>query len=295
MERQAILKPLHVAVIVKPTANWNARDGRNMGWWSYPTEHFTWEFIPLGKGKCIDTREYKTHGFDLIWHEDGGSWADYVGGAIPTAYYAIDSTLSYESHYLARKEQAAKADIVFVDHDDLDRFRNGNQRVLRASYCVNEKLFHPDAKTIDVSFNCGGSPERGRMRTLLHDMTRMHGLSYVSGAIGLDAYAHNLNRAKVVVNVPRNPSNRPHRVFDALASGAALITTPLPDVSGECRKPGLHYLEADANAIPELARILVENMTWQLPATMGYEWVQQHTWRARARELRQLLSQELGI
>lgn len=289
------VRSLRVAVIVKDTPNAYARDCRNMGLFSYAVDEFSWDFHPIGKGKTLSTRQYKAHGYDLLLIEDGGSYPDIRGSDIPVVFYAIDSTLSETNHFQPRLEQAKKADLVLIDHDRLERFAACGKPVRRLSYCVNDKLFHPDAKTIDVSFNCGGSPERGRMRTLLHDMTRAHGLSYVSGAIGLEHYAHNLNRAKVVVNVPRNPSNRPHRVFDALASGAALITTPLPDVSGECRKPGLHYLEADADTIPELARILVENMTWQLPATMGYEWVQQHTWRARARELRRMLNEELGI
>lgn len=291
------MKALHIAVIVKPTAHYDAREDRNMGWWSYPIEQFTWEFVPLGKGKAVDTREYKARGFDAIWHEDGGSWCSYEGNAISTIYYCIDSTLSDPFHYLPRKEQAERADMVLVDHDDLARFKNGSQPVFRASHCVNDRLFAPASnKDIDLCFHCGGSAERGMMRALLHDFSKERGYRYVSGAVSLSDYAEHMSRAKVVVNLPRTPANRPHRTFDAMASGAALVTTALPDVSGEVRRAGQHYLETTLECIAEKAAVLIDNQTWQLLGMGGQELVQQrHTWAVRARELRQLIHTELGL
>lgn len=286
---------LHVALIVKNAPASFARADRNMGMFSYAVREFTWKHISPGKGVSLHTRPLREQGFDLVFHEDGGAWCEYKGGALPTVYYAIDSTLSDDNHFQPRFEQARKADLVLVDHDELERFEPCGKPVRRLSYCVNDKVFHPEPKTLDVCFHCGGSETRGYMRRELSEMCQARGLSYRSGAVSLQEYAADMNRAKVVVNIPRNPRNRPHRIFDAMASRAAVVTAPIPPVSGEARKAGRQYIEADCADIPDLARILVENNTWSIPATMGYEWVQAHTWAARARELRQLLSVELGI
>lgn len=290
------MRALHVALIVKNTPASFARDDRNMGMFSYAVPEFTWEHFSPGKGNGVNTRELKRRGFDLVFHEDGGSWGDYRDNSLPCIYYAIDSTLSDENHFTPRFKQAQSADLVLVDHDRLERFQPCGKPVRRLSYCVNDKLFHPADKTLDVDFQCSGAPERRMYRTLLSEFCKARGLSYQSGAVPLGDYARNMNRAKVVVNIPRTPNNRPHRVFDAMASGAALVTLKLPDVSGECRKTGQHYLEVAPEDIAEKAAILVENGTWQLLALEGRKLVEQrHTWAARARELREMIKSELSV
>lgn len=290
------MKPLHVALIVKNTPAALARDDRNMGLFSYEVPEFTWQHHVLGKGKAIDTRDFKRGGYDLIFVEDGGSYPDFVGHALPNIFYSIDSTLSFENHFAPRFEQARKADLVLVDHDELSHFEACGKPVRRLSYCANDRLFHPAEKTLDVAFHCGGSIERGDMRAYLHGFCLARGLSYASGAVPLDLYAANLNRAKVVVNMPRTPANRPHRVFDSLSSGAALVTLPLPAVSGEIRRANQHYLECPSEELAEKAAMLVENGTWQILALEGRKLIEQrHSWAVRARELRQMLSQELGL
>lgn len=289
------MKPLHVALIVKNTPAAFERDCRNMGIFSYATPEFTWEHLAPGKGATLNTRDLKADGFDLAFIEDGGSYPDFRGDALPTVFYSIDSTLSDDLHFAPRIEQARKADLVLVDHDRLERFAPCGRPVRRLSYAVNDRLFHPEAKTLDVCFHCSGSLERRPVRIALHEMTQARGLSYRSGAVSLSEYAANLNRAKVVVNVPRTAINRPHRVFDALAAGAALVTTPLPEVSEEDRKPGRHYLEAAFEQLVEKAVVLVENGTWELLAIGGHEWAQAHTWAVRSRELRAMLAKELGL
>lgn len=289
--------PLHVALIVKNTPASFERDARNMGIFSYAIPEFTWQHLAPGKGATLDTRVLKAQGFDLVFHEDGGAWCDYVGGAIPVVYYSIDSTLSEEFHFKPRLEQAKKADLVLIDHDRLERFEPCGKPVRRLSYAVNDLLFRPaERKDIDLCFHCGGSAERGMMRALLHEFCKARGYRYVSGAVGLSEYADHMSRAKVVVNLPRNPTNRPHRVFDALSSGAALVTTPIPEVSGEVRRAGQHYLETTLECIAEKVAVLIDNQTWQLLGIGGQELVsQRHTWAVRARELREMLKLELSV
>ena len=289
------MRSLKVAVIVKNTPASFRREDRNMGMWSYSVDPFEWKFIAPGKGAAVDTRALKDQGFDLVFHEDGGAWCDYTDKAIPTVYYAIDSTLSDEFHYRPRLEQARKADLVLVDHDLIERFNACECPVRRLSYCVNDWLFHPEAKTLDIDFHCGGSPERAGIRIELDAVCRERGLSYRSGAVSLEEYAADMNRAKVVVNVPRKPMNRPHRVFDALASYAALVTSPLPDVSGEKRIAGRYYIEAELDHLADLAAQLVMNGTWELLAVGGSGWASEQTWKVRAQEMRQMFFEEFGL
>lgn len=291
------LNPLRVAVIVKNTPASFERDRRNMGMWSYPVDEFTWDFFALGKAFRLDTAHLKALGYDLVFHEDGGSWGDYAGAALPVIYYSIDSTLSLEHHFIPRKQQAERADLVLVDHDRLERFQAGTRApVRRLSFCVNDRLFYERSKTIDVAFHCGGG-DMGRtlMRSQLEAVCTRARLRYVSGAVDLATYAQHMGEARVVVNIPRNPSNRPHRVFDAQASFAALVTTPLPDVSDERRRP-FDVLTCEFLDVAERARILVENGTWELLAIAGRETVMQyHTWQVRARELRALVAEQFAI
>lgn len=288
---------LHIALVVKNTPASFERDNRNMGLFSYEIPEFTWQHIAPGKGTTLDTQELKAQGFDLIFHEDGGAWCDYIGDAIPIAYYAIDSTLSNEFHFKPRFEQARKADLVFVDHDRLERFEPCGKPVKRFSYCVNDRLFKPaEYKTLDVCFHCGGSAERGTMRVRLSELCKTHGMSYVSGAVSLQDYARDMNRAKVVVNIPRTPTNRPHRLFDGMASGVAVVTLPVPDVSDEPRRAGLHYMEVTDNLLEERVVTLVKNGTWELLGIAGQELVQEkHSWAVRAKQLRELIQCELSV
>lgn len=292
------MRRLHVAVIVKSTANYDARECRNMGHWSYAVDEFSWDFIPLGKGKVIDTVDYKARGYDLIFVEDGGSYPDFRGDAIPNVFYSIDSTLSDKHHYLPRLEQARKADLVLVDHDQLERFEPCGKPVRRFLYAVNDHLFYPREKSIDVNFQCGGgSPERAAMRVKLNAICKAHGWSYRSGTAPLAEYAENMGRSKVVVVIPRTPTNRPHRLRDAQSCGASILSASLPDVSGEVLREGIDYypLESHRSIEEWLTELVGFDGCWETQAAHNQQVSQAHTWTARSRELRLLLSQELGI
>lgn len=289
------VKPLHIALIVKNTPAAFEREQRNMGIFSYAVPEFTWEHFAPGKGATLDLADFQAQGFDLVWLEDGGVWCDFTRRVLPVCYYAIDSTLSDEHHYQPRLEQARKADLVLVDHDDLRRFAGGAP-VHRLSHCVNDRLFQPVPKSIEVCFHCGSSPERHEWRVRLSKLCASKGWRYVSGAVSLSDYARDMGQAKVVVNVPRTPTNRPHRVFDAMSSGAALVTLPLPAVSGELRRSGVQYLECGAAELEDRIESLLEHGTWELLAMAGREFVlAKHTWAVRAKELRELIQCALSV
>lgn len=291
------MRPLRAALIVKNTPASFEHGNKNVGYFSYDVPEFKWDYFAPGKGATLDTNEFKQQGYDFILHLDGGSWCSYKGAALPIVFYAIDSTLSEDNHFLPRFEQAKKADLVLIDHDRLERFEPCGKPVRRLSYCANDRLFQPaEIKTLDVCFHCGGAPVRAPIRTRLSELCKARGMSYVSGTVSLEEYARDMNRAKVVVNVPRTPTNRPHRVFDGMSSGAALVTLPIPDVSGEVRRAGQHYLETTDECLEQKVATLVENWTWQLLGISGRELVEKrHTWAVRAKELREIIRCELGV
>jgi spore maturation protein CgeB len=141
-----------------------------------------------------------------------------------------------------------------------------------------------------------GATERTQMRAVIGEYACRSGYSYKSGAVGLEEYALNMGSARVVINWPRTPINRPHRVLDALACKAALVTGTIPWVDGDMLEPGVHYLSAENwMDFPALIDRLLAG-EWEDIACMGYDLVsRQHTWAVRARELREILARELGL
>jgi hypothetical protein len=302
------MRPLKVAVIVKNKPAALERENKAMGIFSYPVNHlFTWDYVPLSKHFRLDTREYANKGYDLIFHIDGPLLGEYIGREIPTVFYAIDSTLSHENHYLPRLDMARKSRMVLVDHDALERFASaGRGKIFRFSHCVNDKVFRDYGldKDCEVAFHCNSghaapSQERSDLRRQLHDICAANNWRYRSGMLPLVEYAQSMNAAKVTVNWPRNPANRPHRVLDAMACRTCLLTGPLPDVSDEFRCAGEHYLEFWNNIAlaVRLDRLLMyTDEAWREIADAGYEMVMKHhTWAVRARQLRELLHVELGL
>jgi len=293
------VKPLKIAVLVKNSDAAFKREGRSMGMFSYDVPEFTWEFMHPGKHFTLDTITLKRRGFDLIFHEDGGAWGRYAGRAIPTIYYSIDSTLSEENHYQPRLKQARQADLVLVDHDKLERFTVPNRTTARLSYCVNDHVFKPspDAREIDVSFHCGGDVYRAHYRNALNTFAKQHGWAYGSGTLPLEQYARQMAASKIVVNVPRNLTNRPHRFLDAMACKACVLTqpfTPMADDSFDFND--CYELFTDAESLETQLIALLDGDGWKCAAEKGYETVMRcHTWAARARELRAIIHKEFLI
>lgn len=288
------MKSLHVALIVKNTPTAFERQKRNMGLWSYETPEFTWQHFSPGKDFKLNTHDLKRQGFDFVFQEDGGNWGVYIGNAIPVIYYSIDSTLSIDRHYIPRLRQARQADLILVDHDRLDHFAVKGISTRRLLYCVNDYLFKPGAKTIDVNFHCGGSDHRLLIRRQLDAICKAQQWSYVSGVVDLYRYAADLSISKIVVNIPRNEANRPHRVYDAMACKTCLLSRPFPIAPEEGFIDEQHYLSFDTDIEYKLSYLM--EGAWESIAAKGHEWVtQNHTWTVRSRQLRQIVFEELGL
>ena len=296
------MKSLKVALVYKSRSGIIERDRRAMGWWSYPVPEFEWEFFPA-RG-LVETREYRA--YDLIFHEDTASAGGYMrskAGDPPIVYLDIYSTLS-EKHYQDRMKFARQADLVLIDHDRLERFRACGKPVRRLNYCVNDHIFKPQEKTLDVVYHCSAGESRGlpgghkrnELRAFLGEYAKSAGISLRTGAVGLEEYAANMGFAKVVVNWPRTALNRPHRIFDAMACRAAMLTGTIPTVDGDDLVFGKHYLDFDSTEELVIGLKTLLDGVWESCADAGYELVmKRHTWSARAQELRLILREELGL
>lgn len=294
------MKPLKIALIVKGTPATLERLNRNVGYWSYPVPEFTWAHFCIGDN-VVPRNKFSN--FDLIFMEDVGAKGRLEGEGPPVVFLSIDGTLSPE-HQKARQHQAQHADLVLVDHERLENYYPYNNKVRRLVYCVNDGVFGPLEKSLDVCFHCSagerkgmpGGKERNEIRRMLGDHCRAKGYSYVSGGVGLVEYASHMGRARVVINWPRTPANRPHRVFDAMACASAVLTGPLPSVDGDYRQSGVHYWEFNDHGgmLTMLDELLVGD--WVQVSSLGYSLVESHhTWAIRAKELRRILEKELSL
>lgn len=287
------MKPLNVALVVKHSStSVLERDCRNMGYWSYPVPEFEWTHFDGFDASILNE-------FDVVIQEDAGP-KRYSGLRKPLVYVAIDSTLSPD-HLNARLPRAGNANLILVDHGPLDDFYQLNIPTLRWNYCVNDHLMkeYGEDRDIDVSFLCGGrnSPERKRLREILSKYCEERDLTFASGVLHPTDYARAMARSKIVVNWPRSPRNRPHRVFDALACGACLVTGPLPDVPGDNLLSGRDYFEVgEIEEVTGAIDNLFELNDWIAMGQRGKKTVMRyHTWAIRARQLRDILESELGL
>ncbi len=293
------MNPLKVALFVKPGAvSAMEREERNMGWWSYDVPEFTWQHV--NGGGTYYTRDYKD--YDLLFWEDGGTYGFIHDGGPPVVYLSIDDTLG-DPHYFTRLHRAQHANLILVDHGPLSRFASLDKPVRRLCYCVNDHVYRLAAKNHDISYHCAsrhdtpGGIERMELRRYLDTYAKSRDYTYQSGVRGLHDYAIGMATAKVVVNLPRSVRNRPHRVFDAMACGAALVTGPLPVVDGDGLEVGKHYLDfPDKQSIDAVLDRMIGGGEWTKYAAAGYALVKErHTWSVRAAELRQILSEEFGL
>jgi len=293
------MKTLLVLLVVKASQSTRERSLRNMGWWSYKVEEFVWDHTDI-----YTAAGRRWSAYDLVFIEDVSKGVDLRKLGMPVVYHSIDDTLS-EGHLNQRVKQAGMADLTLVDHGQLNRFKSACGKARRFNYCVNDQICKPLEKEIDVAYHCGsgesrnypGGKERNELRRTLDCICKHNDWSYRSGVMGFPEYTKSMGRARVVVNWPRTVINRPHRVMDAMACGAALLTGPIPMVEGDGFVEGVHY-ESFRTEL-ELETKLDELLRWQNwegTAQAGHELVmERHTWQVRARELRQMLNEELGL
>jgi len=285
------MKPLKVALVHRSGAS---TEERTIGYWSYPVPEFTWTHIPVEKGFKLD-KKVLSKDYDLIYYEDGKLFGNFYGtGVIPICYSVIDSILS-EEHYQLRREQARQTNLILVDQDRLERFTDLGVPVKRFGYCVNDHLFkdYGQPRSVDVGCYMNFDADRRILHEWLQGFCSSKGYSYeASSKLRGGDYARAFNRTKVVVTQNRNPCTRSHRTFDVMASRTCLLTSPLPEISGESRVMGIHY--RDFHSSSDLGKILDTLLlgSWEDYATSGYELVRVHyTWAIRAKELRQILSE----
>jgi spore maturation protein CgeB len=283
---------MKIALVVKCSAGTMERETRNMGYWSYAVPEFEWQHFQFGGKKAYAT---KMSGFDLIFQEDAGP-RYFKNARLPIVYLDIDSTLS-AGHLQARLERAVQADLILVDQDNPEKFTHLGVPVRRLNYCVNDRLMkdYGQERTLDVSFYCGGNEERGQIRQMMREYCPRHKISFETGTLHPIEYARAMARSKIVLNWPRVPANRPHRVFDAMACGACLVTGPLPIVPGDERVEGRDYIQVEAmEDLPATIKQLLDSGEWQGIAAKGKKLVAKyHTWSIRARQLKQILDEEL--
>lgn len=291
------MKPLRVALIHRDSPR--SMDSRMVGIWSYPVPEFEWDHFPQQKGFQLDRTLFEGE-YDLIFYEDGKLHGSFYGSdSVPIVYYVVDSTLS-EEHYELRKQQGAQTDLILVDHDKLKRFK-GRVPVRRLSHCVNARWFRDYGlqPSIDVSYHCrtSGSKERAQLGRWLEGFCAEHELEYESGTRLDEEYARAFNRSKITVNLIRTPINRPHRMFDALACHTCILTSVLPEVDPVELVSGVHYASyIDRETLGKAILGLLAAGTWERFAEAGYQHVMtHHTWEVRARELRLILREELGL
>lgn len=281
------MKPLRVKLVHRESDNYR----RLTGWWSYPVPEFTWEAVRVlpafGKLRVGDC--------DLVVMDDW-IFGTVDHGRIPMAYVTVDSARS--DTQLARNiGQALQADLVLVDSDRLDKFIVTGKPVRRFAYAVNEKLFTPRVKEYDVAFLCWPTPERRQVETQLSAICRRNGWTYLTGTWSNPLqYAEQVGRAKVVVHAAHVKEARSWRVFDVMACEGALLTNPIPLVSGDGIIPGVHYWEYDEHHGLEHQLTNLLQGAWEGVARAGHEHVlQHHTWATRATQLRQMVAEVLGL
>jgi hypothetical protein len=293
------VRPLRALLVVKDKPRNLAREGRNIGFWSYAVPEFEWGYLTPGKGFRLDKRRFRDR--DLIVSEDG-VWGIFENSGPPVVGIFWDSTWT-GAHYRLRRDQARQCDLAFVGHDVLARFRDRNGRkARRLLYCVNDRIFKDWGleKDTDVCYHCNTkqSEKRAALKRFLPRWCAGRGYSYRGGAVrNLAEYAKAFNRAKVSVNLPRVPANRPHRVVDAMACRSAMVTGCVPRVSGCLLEAGTHYMQFDDD--DEMTAIIDELLAagaWREMADKAHALVtERYTWACRARELRETLSEELGL
>ena len=273
---------------------------RAVGFWAYDVPEF--EVTHFGVGRVGATRrsKYKDMGFDLIFREDHKCYGKLKRDAlIPTIYYIVDSPAS-KSHYKKRLQVAPQHDLLLIEQDKLSRFRHLNIPMRRLGYCVNDQFFRDYEldKDVDICFHARPIDQRRiHMHHWLAGFCSRHGYKYMGGKRGRLDYPHSFNRSKVSVNTIHNPACRNHRVFDVMASRSCLVTDILPMVSGEKRESGEHYIEFGSwEQLADVLTTLMSNGKWQEIADRSYELVRKyHTWKIRAKELRQIIFEEFKI
>ena len=243
------MKPLRVALVHRGQAY---RYTRVDGQFAYEVPEFIWEHVEVHKSvQNLDINKWQGK-YDLVWLDPGKySFLNILAPRaakhkVKAIYWSLYPTLT-QGHL--KKEQARakyNANLVLLDHDNEKRWGGLGIPVRRLAYSVNERYYYDREleRAIDVNFACYPeySYERPALDAWLRDYCGRRGWSYASGChYDGEDYAVLMARSKVVVHILRTPQIRPPRMFDTAACGTAMLSNPMPVVSGEHFDPGTMY------------------------------------------------------
>lgn len=276
---------MNVAVVCR--AKSFAETRRKQGWWSYPVPDLEWTCYPVQDGERLTRADFERQGHDLVVWEDW-CWPIWEGrSGIPIYAVVVDSNTSSRRRKLYL-ERAKAADVLLIDQDRLDVFGKLGKPVFRWQYAVNEQVFAPSQKQIDVAYHVARTDERAALAEPLAAFCREREYSLtMGGGMTIDQYAARLAAARICVHKATWPQCRSHRFFDALAAGCCLLTDPVQPVAEDGFIPGRHFMEWDGLAdLTRQVALLLDSGQWNVIAQAGQGWVlRHHTWRTRASEL----------
>ena len=291
------MKPLRIALIHADNPH---QYTRAVGFWSYEVPEF--EVHHCGTKRDFTMRRSQFEGYDIILREDHACYGEIINDAdIPLCYYVVDTPAMIEKYRL-RCKVAVGCDLILVEQDRLERFEHLGAEVRRFGYCINDRLYYDYGmeKSIDIiNYYIRRDQPRNELNLWLLKFCRERGYSYQSGKRLRMDYPHGMNQARITINLSYNENCRPHRIFDAMGTRSCVVTSTLPDVSGEYRKAGLHYEEfgfIDWAGLAETIEHLLESGRWETIANDAHEMVMKHhTWSVRAKELRETFNEVFGI
>lgn len=282
---------MHAAVVCRLKGFDELR--QKLGWWSYDVPDLTWDFIPVDDGDVVDKDDLAREHDLIIWED--WCWPTWKGiSCIPVYAVMVDSNTSARRRkmYQGRAKQATA---LLVDQDDLATFEGASIPAYRWSYGVNEQVFAPRQKEVDVAYHVVATPERGALQDYLQAWLKDH--PTISASFGdnltIDQYAARLGTARIAVHKRTHPQCRSHRYFDALASGCCLLAERGQDVVEDGFIPGRHYLEwtSPTELVGQIADLLESGRWWSI-AEAGRAFVlARHTWAHRAAQLVRILEE----
>lgn len=314
------MNPIKVLLVHRD--DWYRGKPRIDGFFQYPVPEFKVTHLPVNKGFHLDLHDYRSH--DIVFWDDG-KYKSYAGFKPnpPHSTYMVPQVCQYvlyptltRSHYNTRVARARRnADLVLIDHDDIERWgQDTNLPCVRMAYCTDEYYYsnHGQPRDIDVGFYyiTAWNKERPALDSFLSHYCAQRHWTYHSthGESVGTAYADLLARTKVTIHLLRTPFTRPPRIFDASASGSAVLSNPMPEVSGEKWINGDNYLsfswprseeykqftpdeiptysEKDCYQIIDALDYLIQKDGWSYIANNAYQYVlAHHTWKIRAKQL----------
>jgi hypothetical protein len=280
---------MNVAVVCRKKAFDETR--RKIGWFSYPVPDLEWTFYPVEDDLPVNKNKLADKGHDVIFWEDW-VWNTWVGDASIPIYAAIVDSNTSPRRRKRYVERAKLADVLLIDQDKLTPFGKTGKKAFRWQYAVNEFVFAPRQKTVDVGYHVARTPARAALGPVIkqHCAMMQHSLT-MGGGKTIDQYANLIGSARIVVHKATHEQCRSHRFFDALASGSCLLTERVWTVNEDQFHPGSHYAEwSDPDHLQKQITDLLQSGQWSQIAEAGRAHViRLHTWRTRAEQLHKII------